>query len=110
MMEYRGYVGVVEYDDDAQHFHGRVVGLRDVITFVGTSVEELRREFRASVDDYLAFCRERGEEPERPYSGKLFVRADPDLHRAVASAAARQDKSLNAWVIEQLQEAVARAE
>jgi predicted HicB family RNase H-like nuclease len=62
-MKYKSYVGKVEFDDDAGIFHGEVVGTRDVVTFQGESVAELRTAFQASIDDYLAFCSERGEEP-----------------------------------------------
>jgi predicted HicB family RNase H-like nuclease len=71
MMEYKGYLGAVEFDDEANLFHGEVVNVRDVITFQGTTVPEIRRAFHESVDDYLAFCRERGEEPDRPLEQEL---------------------------------------
>jgi predicted HicB family RNase H-like nuclease len=63
MMEYKGYLGKVEFDDQAALFHGEVISTRDVITFQGKSVAELKQAFRDSVDDYLAFCAQRGEEP-----------------------------------------------
>ncbi len=69
MLRYNGYTGHVEFDDEAGLFHGEVIDLRDVITFQGTSVEELERAFRDSVDDYLEFCEERGEEPDKPSPG-----------------------------------------
>jgi predicted HicB family RNase H-like nuclease len=75
-MSYRGYEAVVAYDEDANVFHGEVVNTRDVITFQGRSVEELRSALEGSVEDYLAFCRERGEDPEKPYSGQFVVRVD----------------------------------
>ena len=62
-MTYKGYEGVVQFDEDAGIFHGEVINTRDVITFQGKSVDELKRAFRDSVDDYLEFCAERGEEP-----------------------------------------------
>ena len=68
-MEYRGYVGMVEFDDEADIFHGEVVNLRDVITFRGRSVDELRRAFEESVDDYLAWCAEPGKQPDKLFSG-----------------------------------------
>jgi predicted HicB family RNase H-like nuclease len=105
MMEYRGYIGKVEYDDDAGVFHGEVVNLRDVVTFEGESVNELRTAFRESVEEYLAFCAERGEEPEKPYSGTFTVRIAPELHRDIAIRARLADKSLNAWVGEILEHA-----
>ena len=61
MMEYKGYIGNVEFDDDASIFHGEVINLRDVVTFQGSTVTELRKAFRDSVDDYLEFCAERDE-------------------------------------------------
>jgi len=105
MLEHKGYVGRVEYDDEAGLFHGEVLDLRDVVTFQGTSVEELEAAFRDSVDDYLEFCEERGEEPDRPFSGRLMLRLSPDLHRKVYVRARREGKSLNQWISEKLQEA-----
>lgn len=58
MMQYKGYIGHVSYDDEAKIFHGEVVGLQDVITFQGTTIQEVEEAFRASVDDYLAWCKE----------------------------------------------------
>jgi len=102
-MEYKGYIGQVEFDDEANIFHGEVVNLRDVVTFQGATVRQLRKAFRDSVDDYLEFCAERGESPEKPYSGKFMVRVDPELHKAVAIQAKKAHKSLNAWVHDALE-------
>ena len=108
MMEYKGYVGKVEFDDEAGIFHGEVIDTRDVITFQGRSVDELKTAFQESIDDYLAFCKQRGEEPNKPFSGQFVTRIPPELHRQVNLAASISGKSLNAWVAEQLQAAVAR--
>ena len=107
MMEYKGYVGKVEFDDEAGIFHGEVLDTRDVITFQGRSVDELKTAFQESIDDYLAFCTQRGEEPNKPFSGQFVTRIPPELHRQVNLAASISGKSLNAWVAEQLQAAVA---
>jgi predicted HicB family RNase H-like nuclease len=63
-MEYQGYMAQVEFDDDAKLFHGRVVGLRDVITFQAERAEDLKHEFTVSIDEYLKWCAQRGEAPE----------------------------------------------
>ena len=107
MMKYKGYVGKVEFDDEAGIFHGEVLDTRDVITFQGQSVDELKTAFQESIDDYLAFCEQRGEEPNKPFSGQFITRVPPELHREVNLAASISGKSLNAWVVEQLQAAVA---
>lgn len=102
MMEYKSYIGHVEYDDEALIFHGEVINTRDVITFQGASVDELRREFKKSVDAYLGFCAKHGKDPDKPFSGKLVVRMKPELHRAIAIAARHEKKSLNALITEKL--------
>lgn len=66
MLEYKGYTGTTEFDDEAGIFHGEVTLTRDVITFQGTSVDELRQAFRDSIDGYLEWCAERGEVAEKP--------------------------------------------
>ena len=101
-MEYKGYTGIVEFDDDAEIFHGEVANLRDVITFQGRSVDELREAFEGSIDDYLTWCTERGKEPNKPFSGKFMVRVAPDIHRDISTAAQKSGKSLNAWVADNL--------
>lgn len=102
MMEYKGYIGKVEFDADAEILHGEVVGIRDVVTFQGESVKEVEHAFCESVDDYLAFCKQRGENPEKPCSGQFVVRIDSDLHRRVNMVAQASGKSLNAFVAEAL--------
>lgn len=106
MLRHQGYQGSVEFDDQEGIFHGEVVDTRDVITFEGTSVEELERAFRDSIDDYLEFCRERGEQPDKPFSGRLMVRLPPSLHRRLHVEARRERKSLNQLVSERLEKTV----
>ncbi len=106
MMTYKGYIGQVEFDDESNVFHGEVINTRDVITFQGQSVTELRHAFIDSVDDYLAFCAERGEKPEKPYSGKLIVRMSPDLHMRAVCEAAKSSESLNQWVNQAIEEKI----
>ena len=66
MFSYREYRAKVEFDHSAGVFHRRVMNTRDVIFFEGTSVDELTKEFRFSIDDYLAMCAQKGEDPDRP--------------------------------------------
>ena len=105
MLTYKGYSGHVEFDDEARLFHGEVLDTRDVITFQGRSVDEIEAAFRESVDDYLAFCAERGEEPDKPFSGRLMLRLPKDLHREVFVGARRSGKSLNQYVVDHLRRA-----
>jgi len=102
-MEYKGYIGTVQFDEEAEIFHGEVINLKDVITFQSDSVEGLKREFRESVDDYLDFCRERNEKPEKPFSGKLTLRLKPELHRRLYLKSRKEKKSLNNWITDALE-------
>jgi len=97
-MEYKGYTASVEYDDEAGILYGRVLHLRDAIDFQAESVADLKQEFHSSVDGYLAWCAESGDEPDKPFSGKFVVRLDPSTHRDAAIAAASAGKSLNDWI------------
>ncbi|MBF0371657.1 MAG: type II toxin-antitoxin system HicB family antitoxin [Magnetococcales bacterium] len=98
MLEYKGYIGDVTFDDEADTFHGRIINIREVVSFYGRTTAEIRTEFHNSVDDYLEFCAEEGVKPEKPFSGKFLVRLPPALHREAFIAAKKSDKSLNAWV------------
>ena len=106
MIEYKGYVGAIEFDPESDLFHGTVINTLDVITFYGASVPELKKEMQTSVEEYLKFCREQGRDPERPFSGKILVRTTPKLHRKVALSAARRHVSMNAFMQEALEQAV----
>lgn len=105
-MKYKGYVGHVVYDDEAKVFHGEVIGLNDVITFQGESVHELEESFKESVDDYLEFCKSRGEQPEKPYSGRFNLRLAPEMHAQIAIEARRNDESLNSYIVHLIEKAV----
>ena len=104
MLKYKGYSGNVEYDDEAKIFHGEVFDTKDVITFQGKSVNEIEKSFRESIDDYLEFCKIRGEEPDKPFSGKFVLRIPSDLHHKIYLNARRKGKSINNWIIDILKE------
>jgi len=106
MMEYKGYAAKVEFDDEAEIFHGEVLGIKDVVTFQGKTAGELKKVFKESVDDYLSFCKERGEAPDKPFTGKFLVRISPELHRKIYLSAKLSNESLNAWLNEKLDRVV----
>jgi predicted HicB family RNase H-like nuclease len=107
MMEYNGYIGIVEYDSDARIFHGDIVNTKDVITFQGTTVEEIERAFKDSVDDYINWCKSEGVAPEKPYSGKFNLRLSPELHKEIAITARRMNLSINNFVEKALKDELA---
>lgn len=105
MMEYKGYLAHVEFDAEAGIFHGEVKNIRDVITFQGRSVDDLKQALADSVEDYLSFCLEEGKTPEQPFSGRVTVRLSPEQHRQVVLAAEKKGKNLDSWIAETLLQA-----
>ena len=103
---HKEYFGKADYDSEADLFHGEVLGTRDVITFQGKTIKELGKAFTDSVDDYLEFCEESGEKPEKPFSGKFVIRISPDLHRKASIAAQAAGQSLNTIVCDSLRKYV----
>jgi predicted HicB family RNase H-like nuclease len=103
-MKYKGYAGKAEFDDEAEMFYGEVIGLRDVVTFKGTSVKELQKSFRESIDEYIAFCKRMNKAPDIPASGRLILRIPPELHSYAAVVAKSEGRSLNTWVADAVKE------
>lgn len=99
-MTYKGYTARVEFDERDDIFVGRVLGVRDIISFHADSVAELRAGFAAAIEDYLADCAEQGISPEKPASGKVMLRIRPEVHAAATIAAQAAGKSLNQWADE----------
>ena len=87
MIEYKGYIGTVDFDSEIDLFHGTVININDVVTFYGASTTELREEMQKSIEIYLDFCKEQGKEPEKPLSGKIAVQMNPELHGRRAQVA-----------------------
>ncbi|HWG21036.1 MAG TPA: type II toxin-antitoxin system HicB family antitoxin [Terracidiphilus sp.] len=106
MMEYKAYsASPIEFNPEENTFSGTVAGLRDVIHFEGSTARELAKAFRDSIDSYLELCAETGQEPDRPFNGKILVRTEPALHRKAALRAAAEGVSLSQWITRQIESA-----
>jgi predicted HicB family RNase H-like nuclease len=96
-MHYKGYSARIDYDGDDEIFHGHIVGISDVISFHGTTVDTLREAFHEAVDDYVATCKKIGKAPLKSYSGNLMLRIDPNIHANSVIAAELAGLSLSQW-------------
>lgn len=103
-MTHEGYVAEIELDEDAGLLSGVVVKPRAPLRFAARAVEELRRAFAETIADYREWRRERGVEPEKPYSGTLSLRIAPELHRRIAEKAAQSGESINQFIAHRLEE------
>jgi predicted HicB family RNase H-like nuclease len=103
LMTVDGYHAKIDYDGETDQFRGEVLGLSGGADFYGSSPEELRREFKKSLEIFLDVCKEKGIEPRRIYSGKFSLRIPPELHKKLPMTAEAQAKSLNSLDQEALQ-------
>lgn len=109
-MEYKGYIGSIEFSEADAIFCGKVLGIRALISYEGESAHELLEDFHGAVDDYLALCLATGEEPEKSYKGTFNVRISPELHKKAAIAAMSRKMSLNSFVENSIASAVGTEE
>ena len=106
-MSYKGYIGSVAFSEEDDILFGKIEGIGSVVTYEGKSVLELKTAFHEAVDDYLAFCEEKGIEPQKSYSGSLNVRLTPNIHSQVATLAKKAGISINAFIREAVESKVA---
>jgi len=109
-LQYKGYDGSVLYSAEDRLLHGRILGIRDMVSFEGTDVESLEGNFKAAVDEYLAFCIAENKTPDVPFKGSFNVRLPQDLHKRAALYAEEHDRKLNTVVQEALQEFLTHAD
>ena len=107
-MEYKGYIGSVEFSESDELFYGKVQGVRSLISYEGSTAAELVADFHGAVDDYLTLCEEEGTKPEIAYKGSLNVRfKNRDTHRRAAVYAMTHDQSLNSFIESAVEEKLA---
>ena len=106
-MEYKGYLGSVEFSEADGVFFGKVLGIRALLSYEGTTAKELVEDFHGAVDDYLALCAAEGTQPEKAYKGSFNIRVSPELHKQAAICAMAQQVSLNTLVEDALREYIA---
>ena len=106
-MEYKGYVGSVEFSETDGLFFGKVLGIRSLISYEGTTAAELVSDFHGAVDDYIVLCKEEGTEPEVAYKGSFNIRIGSERHKRAAIYAIAHQQTLNAFIAEAVDEKLA---
>lgn len=97
-IEYKGYIGSVEFSQEDELFYGKVQGIRALISYEGTNASELVEDFHSAVDNYLTLCQEEGKIPEKAYKGSFNIRISPELHKKIAIYTMEHDITLNSFV------------
>ncbi len=98
VIEYKGYIGSVEYSSEDKCFFGKIEMIDDLVTFEATDAQELENNFKNAVDEYIATCRALNREPQKSYKGVFNVRIEPKLHKKIYKEALKSGISLNAFV------------
>ena len=106
-IEYKGYLGSVEFSEEDGLFYGKVMGIRSLISYEGETAKELLEDFHGAVDDYLETCVAEGIQPEVAYKGSFNVRISPELHKRLVVYATAHQMSLNSYIEETLKNSVA---
>ena len=109
-MEYKGYLGSVEFSESDGVFFGKVLGIRSLISYEGTTAKELVDDFHDAVEDYLALCDANDTEPEKAYKGSFNIRISPELHKQAAIYALSHLTTLNRFVEDSIREKLTQAQ
>lgn len=105
-LDYKGYIGSIEYSPDDKCFFGKLEMIDDLMTFEVDNAKELEANFQNAVDEYLETCEALGREPQKVYKGVFNVRIEPELHRKVYQEAVKAGVSLNSFVRQALSKEV----
>lgn len=106
LIEYKGYLGSVEYSDEDETFFGKLVGIRALVSYEGESAKELKKAFQEAVDDYLKTCKSLDKEPEKPFKGSFNIRIDSELHRLAFILSEQKHINLNSFVADAIKEKI----
>ena len=52
-IQYKGYIGSIEFSEEDRIFYGKVLGIRSLISYEGENANDLLNDFHNAVDDYL---------------------------------------------------------
>jgi predicted HicB family RNase H-like nuclease len=105
-LHYKDYTGSVDFSEEDAVFHGKVIGIKALVSFEGDSVSAITEDFHNAVDEYLKFCAAKGKEPEKPFKGSFNVRISSELHRKLALTASARGVSLNTLVEDAIRQSV----
>jgi predicted HicB family RNase H-like nuclease len=105
-LHYKNYTGSVEFSEEDAVFHGKVLGIKALISFEGDSVDIITSDFHKAIDEYLKFCATKGKAPEKPFKGSFNIRIGADLHRKLALTASSRGVSLNSLVEDAIRQTV----
>ena len=106
-IQYKGYVGSVEFSEEDGVFFGKVMGIRSLISYEGENAKELIKDFHGAIDDYLEYCKAEGKEPEIAFRGSFNIRLTPELHKKLYIYTTAHQMSINKYIEKTLEDSPA---
>ncbi|MDR1348103.1 MAG: type II toxin-antitoxin system HicB family antitoxin [Prevotellaceae bacterium] len=106
LLVYKGFTGSVNFSADDNVFFGKIEGINDLITFEGSTVQELQQAFHYVIDEHIKDCENEQIPVEKSYKGSFNVRLTPELHRKAAITAKLRGRTLNAFVKDAIEKAM----
>jgi predicted HicB family RNase H-like nuclease len=100
---YKGFIGTVSFSSDDRIFYGKIEGIDDLVTFEGSTVEDLESAFNYMVDQHIEDCEKEGKSAEKSYKGVFNVRISPKLHKKASHAAIKKGITLNQMIKQALE-------
>lgn len=97
-IEYKGYIGSVEFSETDKIFYGKVQGIKALVSYEGESATKLIKDFHDAVDDYIDLCQKNNATPETAYKGSFNIRISPELHKKIAVYSMNNNISLNSFI------------
>lgn len=109
MLEYKDFIGSVEYSSKDDILFGKIIGINSLISYEGDSIKSLRADFQEAIDDYLELCDVNNIAPEKSYKGSFNVRVSPVLHKELVLLSSSRGVSLNSVVCEAIDNYISMA-
>ena len=106
IIEYKDYLGSVEYSDEDETFFGKIIGIRALISYEGETAKKLKKSFIDAVEDYLQTCKKTNQKPEKSFKGSFNIRINANLHRLAFILSSEKNESLNTFVKEAIEEKI----
>jgi predicted HicB family RNase H-like nuclease len=94
-LQYKDYIGSVHFSEEDGVFFGKIEGITDLVTFEGTTVEEIKIAFHEAIEDYTSICKETGKIAQKSCKGNFRVKIPPELHKKAVQQSVIQRVTLN---------------
>ena len=103
-LEYKGYLGSLEYSKEDNCLFGKVLGLPNaLISYEGDTATELYNDFKEGIEHYLTHCKEEGVEPQKPCEIEICISIPSELYSRIVKYTENHGISIDAFVCDAIE-------